>query len=36
MSLDDKDFAYWFDYFQKHKPSLAEFIVAVDKKDTYF
>lgn len=36
MSLDDKDFAYWFDYFQRYKPSLAEFIVAINTKDTYF
>lgn len=36
MSVDDRDFAYWFDYFKRHKPSLAEFFVAIETKDLYY
>lgn len=36
MQSEDRNFSYWLNYFEKNKPSLAEFFVAIDKKDTYF
>lgn len=33
---EDRDFSYWLDFFERDKPSLAEFIVALETKDTYF
>jgi hypothetical protein len=36
MSKEDKDFAYWIDFFDRKKPSLAEFYVALRTKDSYF
>lgn len=36
MQNEDRSFSYWLNYFEKFKPSLAEFLVAIDTKDTYF
>lgn len=36
MQSEDRDFLYWLDYFSKKEPSLSEFIVALEQKDTYF
>lgn len=36
MSLEDKDFSYWFNYFKQYKPSLNEFMAALDIKDSYY
>lgn len=33
---EDRDFSYWLDFFEREKPDLAEFVVALDTKDTYF
>lgn len=36
MQNEDRNFSYWLNYFERSKPSLAEFIVAMETKDTYF
>lgn len=36
MQNEDRNFSYWLNYFERSKPSLAEFIVAMEIKDTYF
>lgn len=36
MSSEDRDFAYWYDYFERKNKSLAEFYVALETKDTYY